>query len=231
MNKTKYLVVGDLHSRGPAFTPYYDLCVKDGLRLISLGDIVDRGLFPGQLLDQLQDLKDRGLLEAVVCGNHDKKQYAYQIGRQVRMAEDNLETAKFLLQNPRHKEIFMNLIKDSWLMYRLDTHYFVHGAMENHSYDKESIRFLDFFENKIPKKNLDVFLYGYVEHGKKTEYGFPVRDKRWYDRVPNGSTVWKGHDWEYDEVKVFTGSQGGKVVMMDTSGGVSDNISGVILEL
>ncbi len=226
----KVLVVGDLHSNGKAFQQFYDLSIKENIPVISLGDLVDRGTSPALLFDQLSDLKARGLLEAVVVGNHDHKNYRYRLGQDVKMAHDNLGTAKFFSENPQYGKVFDELITDSYLMYRLGTHYFVHAAMLSGKYESESIRYSDFLNKLIPRKNLDVFLYGFTT-GKTNEHGFPERKMDWIDSIPTENTVWKGHDYMYNEVKVVKGSRGGSVVFMDTSGGVNDNLSGVVVEV
>lgn len=214
----KYLVIGDIHARGDLFKPYYERAVKENLPILFLGDSIDRGDTPDLLFDMIGDLRERNLIKAFVVGNHEHKVYRHYLGREVNTGLAQIATIDFFDNNPGYLKLFMELVADSYLMYSQGNNYFVHAAMNPNLIGQPNIMYHDFITGKIPKRGLDIFLYGYTT-GRTTEDGFPERKMDWIDRIPANTTVYKGHDYMYDVVTTRVGALGGKVVFVDTGSG------------
>lgn len=73
----EYVIVGDLHGEANIFSQIIkEYHIKRGMKIIFLGDLVDRGPNSYGVFLLIQTLKDQGQLYAVP-GNHDNKLYRY----------------------------------------------------------------------------------------------------------------------------------------------------------
>ena len=81
------LVIGDVHGQLDSFMSAVEYSKKNDLFFISLGDLVDRGPRPFEVVNEMFNIveQDRGHF---IIGNHDDKFYRYAKGNKVRLSKD-----------------------------------------------------------------------------------------------------------------------------------------------
>lgn len=231
----KYLVLGDIHSMGHLLQPYHDQSVRDNTHVILLGDLIDRGNNPALMFDLLMSLKSKGLIHVVIMGNHDMKLMKYLHGAKVQLKHGAQQTAKFFEDHPAYRDFFIDLMMDSYLIYRKDNNVFVHGAWPRERMNVGSVKFLDIVDKNAVHRGVrgaeQICLFGYTDGFSKTEDGFPVRLDDWIDDIPAGMKVYRGHVYDYGVVTEIVGKNGGVCYNCDTgSGHVGGVLTGTIVE-
>ena len=81
-----------------------------------------------------------------------------------------------------------------------------------------------------PRGALARALYG-EPTGRMQPDGFPERSLRWVDRIPDGLTVYCGHDRRSSDGRPYVraGAQGGRAVFLDTGAGKGGHLSWIDL--
>ena len=74
-----YLVVGDIHNEIHYMRKVVDYAVGKDLQLIFVGDLVDYGPAPAEVILLANSLSNAQFIE----GNHDNKVYRYSLGNDV----------------------------------------------------------------------------------------------------------------------------------------------------
>ena len=74
-------------------------------------------------------------------------------------------------------------------------------------------------------------LYG-EPTGRTQQDGYPERSLRWVDRIPEGLTVYCGHDRRSTDGRPYIrkGAQGGTAVFLDTGAGKGGHLSWIDLQ-
>ncbi len=212
-------VVGDVHGDARAFAA----AMETELFIIQLGDLVDYGPDSAKTLRMAFDLIDqkRGLF---LLGNHDLKLARALAGRDVRMDTHLAETLSQLDDDLRRRALEEFTRAPAWLIQ--GERMFVHGGFHT--------AMLEDGPPPAPEGRvtgvLSRALYG--EHTGRTQSdGYPERSLRWVDRIPQGLTVYCGHDRRSTNGRPYIrkGSLGGVAVFLDTGAGKGGHLSWIDL--
>jgi protein phosphatase len=215
-------VVGDVHGDAKAFAYATD---TDRF-LIQLGDLTDHGPDSRGVLEQMFRVIDegRGLF---VLGNHDLKLYRALIGKgQPPNGQWGGVVQRTLAQLDdamRGRVVAVFSRAPAWL--RARDAIFVHGGFHT-----------DMLERPAPPPDsgrdpaMGRALYG-EPTGRTQHDGFPERSLAWIDRIPNGVTVYCGHDRRSPDGRPWhaRGRQGGEAIFLDTGAGKGGHLSWIDL--
>ena len=181
-----------------------------------LGDIIDYGHQSIATMTLVYHLVMRSEA-SLILGNHERKiarwvnQQEIKDGRIIRLSEGNRVTTDALLKlnvdsRTQWYGQFRSLINRSNLISSLGKTTFTHAAIHP-----------DFWFNRHEHQGIeDYALYGEPD---TTTADFRL-SYQWVDSVPNGHTVFVGHDVRsYQAPLVTTGANGGRVVFLDTGSG------------
>lgn len=190
---TDCAIIGDIHAALNNLDRILNLVeVHKRKRLITVGDIWDRGVEPNETIDILYDLYKKGILLPIV-GNHDNKfiRYFTEGNSKVSMGSQQQETLKLITNESIAKfiEIFEDNIvcvfdpnnkifishgpggRPQRILYKNYEHNrIVVGGQPNITFDE----FLSLDSHNVNKKHISTLLYG-ITNGDKNEDGFPVR--------------------------------------------------------
>lgn len=221
------LVIGDVHGDFISFSNAVTYCRANKLFLVSLGDLVDRGRNPYEVVVTMEILVDDGLA-AFTVGNHDDKFYRYANGAKVSFSHDSKQTIVDVTEErmERFLKSYVSLIDNelSSLVHKFDDIYLMHAAPHH-----------TLWEGNPGKSARSRFLIGEVD-GTRYEDGYPVRLYNWLEEIPIGKTVIVGHDKQpirnipITEPLVVKGKLGGTAIFADTGCGKGGSLSGVLLE-
>lgn len=190
---TNYGIIGDIHADIKNLNHILNIIdIEKRNKVISLGDIWDRGQEPNEVVSVLYDLYKRNVLIPIV-GNHELKYIRYftdpaskvSMGTQ-QQATLNLLTnesiAKFVelyeseivcIYDPKRK-IFITHApggRPQRILYKnYENTRIVMGGQANITFDE----FLNRENHTIHKKHISTLMYG-ITNGDKTSDGFPVR--------------------------------------------------------
>lgn len=213
----EFVVIGDVHGMAAELR---DVCgAHPYAKRIYLGDLVDRGTNSGEVINFIDYEADVGRVEAIVIGNHDHKLYRYFRGRKVVLSEEAQRSVSSI-EEEHAVDAFVRLMDKAYLMYRRGNRIFVHAAAHRAFYAEgaQSLPYADFFTRQAEIGALaHKCLFGYTT-GNYVD-GYPERLMDWVQDIPNGVTVYKGHDFMYPEVHTETNAQGGQLVWVDTGAG------------
>jgi len=221
------LVIGDVHGDFESFSNAVTYCKSNNLFLVSLGDLVDRGSNPFEVVDTM-DILVNAQRAAFTVGNHDDKFYRYAKGSKVNFSRDSKQTIEDVTEErmERFLKLYVSLIENelSSLVHKFDDIYLMHAAPHS-----------TLWEGNPGKSARSRFLVGEVD-GTRYEDGYPVRLYNWLEEIPISKTVIVGHDkqpiWNIPitEPLVVKGKQGGTAIFADTGCGKGGFLSGVLLE-
>jgi len=220
------LAFGDTHSDYDSFIRVYEYAKDNNLFFMSLGDLVDRGEHPFEVVSLMHKAIEEGA-GGMVIGNHDDKFYRYGMGNKVRLSGDAKATLDHVGSHRMSDflQMYINVVNKSSYFSVLDDIIFTHGATHESMWDT-SVNFTSEAKYRA--------LYGEVT-GEHYPDGYPIRYYGWADDVPIGRTAIVGHDRApihnelIAEPLTYQNSKGGKVIFMDTGGGKGGHITGVIL--
>lgn len=212
-------VVGDVHGDARAFAA----AVETDLFVVQLGDLVDYGPDSAATLRMAFALLDSGR-GMFVLGNHDLKLARALAGREVRMDAHLSATLAQLDAGLRARALVELGRAPAWV--KQGARMFVHGGFHT--------AMLEDAPPAAPEGRvtgvLSRALYG--EHTGRTQPdGYPERSLRWVDRIPQGLTVYCGHDRRSTDGRPYVrhGTQGGIAVFLDTGAGKGGHLSWVDL--
>ncbi|MDE2319460.1 MAG: metallophosphoesterase [Rhodospirillales bacterium] len=210
-------IVGDVHGDSRAFAA----AAETDRFLVQLGDLVDDGPdTPGALriMFRLLDEK-RGLF---LLGNHDFKLARALRGDKVR-GEPTAHTLAVLPAGLRERTQAEITAAPAWI--NAGQAFFVHGGFHPYMLEQEPGPF-------PPGRPEDPLwaraLFGQTT-GKTSDSGKPERVLRWVEEIPQGMTIYVGHDQRSTNGRPYvrTGRKGGKAVFMDTGAGKGGHLSWV----
>jgi hypothetical protein len=215
----KVRVVGDVHGDATGFA----YAIATDRFIVQLGDLTDHGPDSAGTLRMMFDLMDRGR-GLFIMGNHDLKLARVLSGDHVRVEAVVQATVDQLDDTLKVRVIDLVAEAPAWLLY--DRVLFVHGGFHTAMLEQPS-----------PDHGLDRpagpmarALYGEPTGRMQTD-GYPERSLRWVDRIPNGLTVYCGHDRRSSDGRPYVrhGVQGGSAVFLDTGAGKGGHLSWIDL--
>jgi len=163
----------------------------------------------------------RGLF---LLGNHDLKLARALAGDHVRVEAVVQATIEQLDDGLKARTLRLVAEAPGWL--RHGSALFVHGGFHTEMLDNPSpAHGLD-----RPQGPLARALYG-EPTGRMQPDGYPERSLRWVDRIPNGLTVYCGHDRRSSDGRPYVrhGLLGGTAVFLDTGAGKGGHLSWIDL--
>ncbi len=223
------LVFGDIHADYESFMRAHTFAKAHNLFFMSLGDLVDRGSFPFEVVSHMAAMMAAGEAGFVI-GNHDDKFRRFYNGAKVSFSLDARHTLATV--GPEKQDEFLKMYTGVVEMPVFSGYYHTFGDISVvHAACHPSI-----WENpgKIGDSARSRFLYGET-NGEKHSDGYPVRLYNWIDDVPMGKTVIVGHDRvpinnvAITRPMVVNNNHGGKVIFTDTGCGKGGFLSGVVV--
>jgi protein phosphatase len=215
-------IVGDVHGDSRAFAA----AARTDLFVVQLGDLTDHGPDSAEALRIMFRLIDenRGLF---VLGNHDLKLARALSGREVRMDPGLAATLAQLEADPPLARRTLAEIRraPAWLTRTLPgvgPALLVHGGFHTDM----------LLQSPPPAPEGRVHgvlaraLFG-EPTGRIQTNGFPERSLRWVDRIPEGLTVYCGHDTRSTDGRPYVrrNHSGGTAVFLDTGAGKGGHLS------
>jgi hypothetical protein len=215
----KVRVVGDVHGDSAAFA--YALATDRFI--VQLGDLADHGPDSAGTLRMMFDLQDsgRGLF---ILGNHDLKLARVLSGDHVRIEPVVQATVEQMDDALKVRTLHLVARAPAWLRY--GSALFVHGGFHTAMLEQPAP------DNGLQRAQGAVAraLYGEAT-GRMQPDGYPERSLRWVDRIPQGLTVYCGHDRRSSDGRPYVrfGTQGGSAVFLDTGAGKGGHLSWIDL--
>ncbi|MBV9250363.1 MAG: metallophosphoesterase, partial [Acetobacteraceae bacterium] len=211
-------VVGDVHGEAGAFT----YAAATDRFVVQLGDLTDYGPDSAGALRIMFRLIDegRGLF---LLGNHDLKLARALDGQPVRADPELTGTLQQLDQDLASRALAEIARAPAWL--RHGDRLFVHGGFHTDMLNGSPPIGLD-----RPRGAVARALFG-EPTGRVQPDGYPERSLRWVDRIPQGITVYCGHDRRSVNGRPYIrhGHSGGTAVFLDTGAGKGGHLSWIDL--
>ncbi len=216
-------VVGDVHGDARGFAA----AAETDLFVVQLGDLTDYGPDSAGALRLMFRLIDegRGLF---VIGNHDLKLARAIRGEAVRIDGQLAATLAQLDDGLRARAAVEIARAPAWLQRGNGRggELFVHGGFHTAMLDSDP--------PPPPAGHVQGVLaralYG-EPTGRMQADGYPERSLRWVDRIPEGITVYVGHDRRSGDGRPYVrrGKDGGRAVFLDTGAGKGGHLSWIDL--
>ncbi len=211
-------VVGDVHGDARAFAH----AVETDRFVVQLGDLTDEGAdSAGALRIALRLLDERR--GVFLLGNHDRKLARALAGRDVRIGPGLAGTLAELDPDLRARTFAAIARAPAWLGWQQA--FFVHGGFDLamlHTAPPVGLARTDRLVSRA--------LFGQVT-GRMRADGYPERVLDWVDRIPDGLTVYCGHDRRSRDGRpwVTQGAAGGTAIFLDTGAGKGGHLSWIDL--
>ncbi len=216
----KLRVVGDVHGDSAAFAA---ACATERF-IVQLGDLVDDGPDTPGALRLMFGLLDagRGLF---LLGNHDYKLARALRGDSVQVGEALAATIASLDPATAARAVAEIGRAPAWIV--AGRAVFVHGGFDPAMLFTPPRTMAGKRDRLLARA-----LYGQTT-GRVTAMGKPERVLDWVDRIPEGMTVYCGHDQRSTNGRPLTleGRGGGRAVMMDTGAGKGGHLSWLDIDL
>lgn len=223
------LVFADVHGDYRSFKMAHDFAKSENYFFMSLGDLVDRGSNPFDVVKDMSNAVYDGRA-GITPGNHDDKFYRYWKGGKVSFSRDAQGTLDSVgpEREKEFLELYARMLDDN--MFSNYFHTFgditlVHAASHPCMWE-DTERFGNTAKSRA--------LYGETT-GEVYPDGYPVRAYNWIEEVPAGKTVIVGHDKQpinnvpITEPMMRTNANGGTVIFLDTGCGKGGFLSGVVV--
>jgi Calcineurin-like phosphoesterase len=236
INKGYYgiTIIPDVHSCYEALLSAVSWAKNRNHLIIFLGDIIDYGPRPFEVLDEVHKLIVRG--EALfILGNHEVKiqkwlQQSKQNNIRIRISSGNAVTIDKLKRLDQHS-LRMFETKFRTLMSLGRNHIMIRNLLCTHGAAHEKM--WTNYSTKLDEELESYALFGEVNPKQRfNENGFPNRIYDWVDKVPADKMVVVGHDIR----SLFTpfkkmNEKGGTVIFLDTGSGKGGVLSSMDLKL
>ncbi|MFT8978149.1 metallophosphoesterase [Gluconobacter oxydans] len=215
-------VVGDVHGD---FNAFRHATATDRF-VIQLGDLVDHGPDSAGVMELMLELleQQRGLF---ILGNHDRKLGRALEGRRLRR-DPPLEETLRQISLPEYEglpERAYRVIDQAPTWLRIGRSLFVHGGFHTAMLSHSPVPGLG--EMSAP---LSRALFGETT-GRMQPDGYPERRLTWINRIPEGMTVYVGHDRRSTDGRPWrrTGRLGGTAVFTDLGAGKGGHLAWIDL--
>ena len=211
-------VVGDVHGEAAAFA----FALATDRFIVQLGDLTDYGPDSAGALRQMFDVIDAGR-GVFLMGNHDHKLGRALLGHEVRMDKHLAGTLVQLDEGLRERTLRALERAPLWL--RHGDVLFVHGGFHTEMLEHPAPAGI-----ARPTGAVARALYG-LPTGRTQPDGYPERSLSWVDRIPEGLTVYCGHDRRSLDGRPYrrTGRLGGEAVFLDTGAGKGGHLAWIDL--
>lgn len=224
-------VIGDVHGEAGPFRDAIAGAETARLFVLQLGDLTDHGPDAPGVLAAMFGLMDRGA-GLFLLGNHDHKLRRALLGQTVKAEPGGLDaTLKQLERHPERMALAERAIAaiaraPAWLRWR--DALFVHGAFHTGMLTDPAPPAAG---ARRPDGLVSRALFGQTLKGELTEAGYPVRVLDWVDYIPDGLTVYCGHDNRSPDGRphIAEGRRGGRAVFLDTGAGKGGHLSWIDL--
>jgi protein phosphatase len=220
-------VIADVHGQAASFGAAVDDAAQRELAVIQLGDLIDRGpSSDGAARIALALLETRrGLF---VVGNHDDKFRRAARGNPVRIG-NNLRRSLDQIARAGLTGRFADAVAAAPLWLRCGRTLFVHGAFSPGMLDAPAPATHNHPTlAKLPLAHRA--LYGETT-GALDADGEPTRTYGWIDDIPEGVTVYIGHDIVAPgRVTTLDGKRGGRAICLDTGAWLDGKVSWLDLD-
>ncbi len=217
-------VVGDVHGDAEGFAAACAGAAADALFVVQLGDLTDHGPDSPAVLRRMFALIDAeaGLF---VLGNHDHKLRRALMGAKVNTANGLAVTLAQIAAAQDREELVARTIAEvarapAWL--RAGPSFFVHAGYHDAMLHKRAPE--DAGAQK-PDGVVTRALFGQVT-GRTRADGFPERLHDWVARIPDGLTVYCGHEARSRDGLPY---RDGNALFLDTGAGKGGHLSWVDL--
>jgi protein phosphatase len=213
-------VVGDVHGDARAFA----MAAETDRFVVQLGDLTDYGPDNAGVLEIMLRLLAGGN-GLFLLGNHDHKLARALAGRQVRMNSELSETLAQLDDGLRARAAAAIARAPAWILWGGKI-LFVHGGFHSAMLDGPPPPMPEGQATGVMARAL----YG-EPTGRTQADGYPERSIRWVDRIPEGITVYCGHDRRSSDGRPYVrrGREGGTAVFLDTGAGKGGHLSWIDL--
>lgn len=223
------LVVGDIHGDIESFMAAKEYAVKNNYFFMLLGDAVDRGRNPYEVVSEIHAMMQDGRAGFTV-GNHDDKHYRYSLGNKVSLSADGKRTIddvgpERLAEFHRMYGEVINDVVLSGVYHKFGDIVLAHAASHPCLWEGDTV---------VTKSARARFLVGET-NGEVDSTGYPVRLYNWINEVPIGKTMIVGHDRmpihdvAITEPLLKTNASGGKAIFMDTGCGKGGFLTGALI--
>ena len=215
---TPLRVVGDVHGDSRAFS----FAADTDRFVIQLGDLTDSGPDSAGALSMALRLVEEGR-GIFLLGNHDRKLGRALSGQPVRIDPPLEETLAQLPASLRDRALDAIARAPAWIVD--GDRVFVHGGFHTAMLDNDPPPGLGRVDTALSRA-----LFGQTTGRMQTD-GYPERVLRWVDRIPEGVTVYCGHDRRSTDGRPYVrwGSNGGCAVFLDTGAGKGGHLSWIDL--
>lgn len=224
------LVFGDIHSDYISFMKARTYAEEHNLFFMSLGDLVDRGDHPFEVVSAMAKYVADGSAGFTI-GNHDDKFRRHSLGNKVSFSKDGKDTLASVGAERMDEflKLYVSMMKTpilSGMFHKFDDFTIVHAASHLCMWEDAVV---------LGKSAQSRALVGETT-GKLLEDGYPERLYAWIEEVPMGQIVIVGHDRmpihdkPITEPMHITNNIGGKVIFMDTGCGKGGFLTGVVMK-
>ena len=212
-------IVGDVHGDLRAFRA----AVATDRFIIQLGDLSDHGPDSAGVIRLMLELiaGNRGLF---ILGNHDRKLGRALSGLGVRMDAPLQATIEQIDEHLRPQALAAIDAAPAWIIQGHRA--FVHGGFHPAMLDEPPPPALGRVSAIMSRA-----LFGETT-GRMQPDGYPERVLRWVDRIPNGLTIYCGHDQRSTDGRPYVrnGAGGSTAIFLDTGAGKGGHLSWIDLE-
>jgi len=208
-----FRVFGDVHGEFENLLEVVKGAFDENLFPIGLGDFTDRGPDSDKVMAYVLWLTRNGL-GATILGNHDDKLWRALNGNKVKINHGLELTLEQLDANPDREGLaneWQTTMPDMPLFATFDKYTFVHGAFHPSMLTVDELAYKD---KKGWGKVISLAMYGQVDGF--LEDGYPNRIHDWVDTIPEGHTVFVGHEVVGDVPLTEVGALGGTAHFLDT---------------
>jgi hypothetical protein len=215
---TPLRVVGDVHGDSRAF----GFAADTDRFIVQLGDLTDSGPDSAGALSTALRLVEEGR-GVFLMGNHDRKLGRALSGQPVRIDSALEETLAQLPASLRERALEAIARAPAWIVD--GERVFVHGGFHTAMLDNDPPPGLGRVDTALSRA-----LFGQTTGRMQTD-GYPERVLRWVDRIPEGVTVYCGHDRRSTDGRPYVrwGAGGGCAVFLDTGAGKGGHLSWIDL--
>lgn len=221
-NFSDTLVIGDVHGNYSSFLKAVKFADDNNLFVISLGDIVDYGFQSYEVFSYVNMMVATNKM-AMVMGNHENKIMRYFSGNNVIMEDKHMVTVdSFTINGDPTGSRFLKFIQDIPHIITMDDHIFVHAGIHKRFWQSD-------LNSKMKKAIVGTALYGQIDRDTPTlDDGFPNRIYDWERYIPDGKTVYIGHD-VFSSPVYTVNDNGGASWKIDTGSSKGGYLSGIVI--
>ena len=223
------LAFSDVHGDSEKFFKAMEYAKKENYFFMSMGDLVDRGDNPYEVVEAMYKSMYDGT-GGLVIGNHDDKYRRFYSGNKVSFSADAKKTFIDVGKERESEFLRMYFEMQNFPMISAIHHKFgditlVHAASHSDIW-AENAKFGNEYKSRA--------LYGEVT-GEVHPDGYPIRYYTWVEEIPIGKTVIVGHDRKpihnvaITEPLIMSNKNGGKAIFIDTGCGKGGFLTAAII--